>query len=104
LWKYHFLLILRKLPDSLNEVIEMKITTMREKLVDEISQIPDEKVPEIFDFIHHFRLGLNVKESNPQNILKLAGSWNDMSEADFTEFQNELKSRRKNAFTSRRNK
>jgi hypothetical protein len=97
------LLILRKLPDSLQEVIEMKISKMREKLVDEISQIPDEKVPEIFDFIHHFRLGLDLKISNPQKILKLAGSWNDMSEADFSEFQNGIKSRRKNAFISRRN-
>lgn len=44
----------------------MKVPTMREKLFDEIAKIPDEKLPEIFKFLHDFRLGLGVKASNPQ--------------------------------------
>ena len=81
----------------------MKVSTIREKLFDEISKIQDEKVPEIFEFLHYFRLGLGIKASNPQKILQLAGSWNDMSENDFEDFLNDVKTRRKNAFISRRN-
>ncbi|MBC8181086.1 hypothetical protein H8E88_08180 [candidate division KSB1 bacterium] len=82
----------------------MEVSTMREKLYDEIAKIPDEKVSEIFDFLHYFRLGLGVKSSNPQNILKLAGSWKDMSEDDYNDFLDDLTTRRKNAFISRRNR
>ena len=82
----------------------MKVSPMREKLFDEIAKIPDEKLPEIFDFLHYFRLGLGVEVSTPQKILKLAGSWKDMSEDDFDEFLNDVTTRRKNAFSSRRNR
>jgi len=82
----------------------MKASTMREKLFDEIAKIPDEKVAEIFDFLHHFRVGLGVKASNPQKTLKLAGGWQDMSEDDFKDFLNDVTTRRKNAFISRRNR
>ena len=82
----------------------MEVSTMREKLFDEIAKIPDEKVPEIFDFLYYFRLGLGIKLSNPQKILKLAGSWKDMSEDDFDDFLNDVTTRRKNAFISRRNR
>jgi len=82
----------------------MKVSTMREKLFDEIAKIPDEKVHEIFEFLHYFRLGLGVKASNPQKILQLAGSWKDMSEDDFKDFLNDVTTRRKNAFISRRNR
>lgn len=82
----------------------MKVSTMREKLFDEIAKIPDEKVHEIFDFLHYFRLGLGIKASNPQKILQLAGSWKDMSEDDFEDFLNDVTTRRKNAFISRRNR
>lgn len=82
----------------------MKTSTIREKLFDEISRIPDEKMPEIFDFLHHFRLGLESKSSNPQKTLQLAGSWSDMSEDDFQDFLNDVKNRRTKAFISRRNR
>lgn len=77
---------------------------MREKLIDEIAKIPDEKVPEIFDFLYYFRLGLSAKNPNPKKILQLAGKWQDMSETDFEEFLSNIQSRRKNAFISRRNR
>ena len=82
----------------------MRVSTMREKIFDEIAKIPDEKVHEIFDLLHHFRLGLKVKTSNPQKILQLAGSWKDMSEDDFEDFVNDVTTRRKNAFIFRRSR
>ncbi|MFZ5516804.1 MAG: hypothetical protein ACOY90_09215 [Candidatus Zhuqueibacterota bacterium] len=77
---------------------------MRKKLLDEISKIPDDKVPVIFDFLHYFRLGLGMKASSPEKILQLAGSWKDMTEDDFEDFLNDVKTRRKNAFMSRSNR
>jgi hypothetical protein len=82
----------------------MNALKTRNKLIDEISRIPDERLPDIYNLIHYFRLGLNVKEKNPAKILKLAGSWKDMPEEDFDDFLEEIRTRRKNAFLSRRNR
>lgn len=82
----------------------MKVSMLRDKLLEEISKIPDDRVPEVFNFLHHFRLGLSVKSSNPREILKFAGNWNDMSEKDFDDFPQDVTARRKNAFISRRNR
>lgn len=82
----------------------MPVSTLRDKLLEEISKIPDDKVPEIFDFLYHFRVGLGVNRSNPQKILQFAGSWENMSENDFMNFLNDVTTRRKNAFITRRNR
>jgi hypothetical protein len=82
----------------------MQVTTMREKILDEIAKIPDEKVPEIFDFIHYFRMGLGQKTTNPQKILQLAGSWKDLTDDEYNEFIENIMNRRKGAFNSRRNR
>jgi len=80
----------------------MKATTIRKKLFDEITKIPEEKLPALYDFLYYFRLGLVTETSNPQKTLQLAGSWNDMSDEDFNEFLEDIKSRRRTAFSSRR--
>lgn len=74
----------------------------RNKLLDEIAKIPEDKLTYLYNFIHYFRLGLEVKKPDSQKIMQLAGSWNDMPEDDFAEFMNEIKNRRSKAFTSRR--
>ena len=79
----------------------MEVQNLRNKLLDEVTKIPDDKIPEIFDFLYHFRLGLEVKKSNPQKILQLAGSWEDMSDLDFKDFLDEIKNRREKAILSR---
>jgi len=82
----------------------MEASLLKNKLLEEISKIPDDRVPEIFDFLHYFRIGLNIKTTNPQKVLQLAGSWNDMSENEFEDFLSDIASRRKNAFILRRNR
>lgn len=52
----------------------MRTSAMLKKIISEISKIPDEKVPEIFDIISNVRLGLVVDTSNTQKILQFAGS------------------------------
>ena len=80
----------------------MKTSMTRNKLLDEIAKIPEDKLAYLHNFVHYFRLGVEVKKPNPQKIMQLAGSWNDMPEEDFSEFMDEIKNRRSKAFSSRR--
>jgi len=76
----------------------------KQKVVNELDQIPQEKLPEIYDLIHHYRLGLEQRGGQGQRtqILALAGSWRDMSEEHFTTFLQEIRDRRSRAFRRRR--
>jgi len=40
---------------------------LQEQLIEEIKQIPNEKLAEIYDLIHYFRLGL-IKEKQAKTI------------------------------------
>ena len=79
----------------------MEAQTLRNKVLEEVTKIPDDKIPEIFDFLYHFRLGLGAKKSNPKKILQLAGSWKDISDKEFEDFLDDIKKRRAKAFLSR---
>ena len=47
---------------------------LKEQLIAEINQIPDNKIPEILDVIHYFRLGLTQEKpkTNQQRPIGLA--------------------------------
>ena len=74
----------------------------KQKVVDEIEQIPREKLPEIYDLIHHYRLGIEQRGANQSQILALAGGWSDMPEDEFSDFLDEITTRRSRAFQRRR--
>ena len=39
-----------------------------QKIIDELNKIPEDKLNQIYEFIHYFRLGLNQEESsNPDD-------------------------------------
>jgi len=57
-----------------------KASMMREMLFHDISQITDEKVPEIFNFFSSLRFGLGKQISNPEKILKPARSLDFMND------------------------
>lgn len=82
----------------------MRESAIRSKLLEEIAEIPEDRLLDIYNLIHYFRLGLQVKKINPKRIMQLAGSWNDMSQDDFDEFLGDIMARRKKAFSSRRNR
>ena len=47
------------------------VNSLREQLVDEIRQIPDDKLPEVLDVIHYFRVGVESSEQDKsKNINK----------------------------------
>lgn len=57
----------------------------------QLSQIPTQYLPQISDYLKGFSKAVRSKEENRQEILKLAGSWNDMSEEDFQDYRQETK-------------
>lgn len=79
----------------------MEVSIIRDKVVEEIRLIPEHKLPEIYDFIHYFRLGLQNSKENIDQIMKFAGCWKDMPEKVFNEFSEEIAERRKQAFSRR---
>ncbi|MCD4817713.1 MAG: hypothetical protein K8S23_03355 [Candidatus Cloacimonetes bacterium] len=76
--------------------------TVRIEILKEIELLPEEKLNEIYELIHFFRLGLQRSKSKNKSIMDFAGIWKDLSDKDFNEFSHEMKIRRKNAFNSRR--
>ena len=75
---------------------------IRIKVLKEIQLLPEEKLKEIYDLIHFFRLGFQKVKRKNESIMNFAGIWKEMSEKDFNNFSNEVEMRRKNAFITRR--
>lgn len=79
----------------------MTTSELRNKLRDEIRDLPDSRLQEVFDIIHFFRLGLEREPpTTVSDVMRFAGAWEDMEDADG--FEAELRERRHAAFASRR--
>jgi hypothetical protein len=80
----------------------MESPPLREQVLDEIRLIPEEKLFELYELIHDFRLDLSKTRSTP-HIMQFAGCWQDLPDDVFTDFSEEIELRRQQAFTQRRN-
>lgn len=80
----------------------MSESIIRERVIEEIRLIPENKLSEIYDFIHYFRVGLQKSKVNIDQIMKFAGCWRDMPDDVFNEFLDDIEQRRKLAFSRRR--
>lgn len=71
----------------------MTTSELRNKLRDEIRELPDSHLPEVFDIIHFFRLGLESDSpTTVSDVMRFAGGWEDMEDPDG--FEVELRERR----------
>jgi hypothetical protein len=76
---------------------------IKSKVLQEIDLIPDDKLADLYNFIHYFRLGLErSKIIKPKPIMAFAGCWKDMSDEMFNDFTAEIRQRRQQAFARRR--
>jgi len=75
----------------------MNYSTPKNKIIEEINLIPEDKLIELYDLIHGFRLTLKPSENNVNEIMKFAGCWQDLSEEEFTDFSQEIEQRRQNS-------
>lgn len=92
----------------------MESSNLRREVIKEINLIPEEKLTELYNFIHHFRLGdiepsietiisSHKKDSTfSERIMQFAGAWNDMSDEVFADLSEEIVTRRSSAFLGRR--
>ncbi|MCG6137838.1 MAG: hypothetical protein MET45_24910 [Nostoc sp. LLA-1] len=80
----------------------MDSLNIRTKVIKEIALIPEEKLEELYNFIHSFRLDVEVSQYSVDQNMKFAGCWNDMSEEMFANFNEEIMTRRQQAFLERR--
>jgi hypothetical protein len=75
---------------------------IRDKVLEEIQLIPEDKIEELYHMIHDFRLGLETSDEKVNRTMQFAGSWNDMPVETFSQFSEELAQRRRHAFARRR--
>ncbi len=75
---------------------------IRDRVIDEIKRIPENKLSEVYDFLHFFRLGLQKSKGPVEQTIKFAGCWNDMPDEVFNDFFEEITQRREMAVSRRR--
>jgi hypothetical protein len=71
-------------------------------IIEEIKLIPEDKISELYDFIHFYRLGLETVREDTADIMRFAGCWEDMPEEEFQDFLEEIEERRQQTFSRRR--
>lgn len=81
----------------------MEISEIQAKVIEEIRLVPQDRLPELFNFIHFFRIGLKSVENAPSEIMRFAGCWQDMTDEEFKELSDEIETRRRQTF-SRKNR
>jgi hypothetical protein len=72
----------------------MKISELRNKLLAEIQQVPEDQLIDLYNLIHAFRLNTVDSDDHDKAILKFAGCWNEMPNETYTEFVDEIVTRR----------
>ncbi|HLO88106.1 MAG TPA: hypothetical protein VK203_24305 [Nostocaceae cyanobacterium] len=80
----------------------MDSLNLRTKLITEINLVPQDKLEELYNLIHYFRLGVEVSKAQTNPTMKFAGCWDDMSDEVFANFNAEINARRQEAFLGRR--
>jgi len=75
---------------------------IREKVIEELKKIPDEKMEKIYEFISHIRTNHQNSITNVDLIMGFAGCWSDMPDDVFSDITQEMSGRRAQAFAERR--
>jgi hypothetical protein len=79
----------------------MTASQLRARLEEEIRELPDSRLQEVYELIHVFRLGLQREQVQDANdVMRFAGAWDDLY--DFDAFDAEIRARRRTAFSTRR--
>ncbi len=79
----------------------MNASVLRVKMIEEINRFPEERLPELYDIIYFFRVGVETVKRDPGDIMQFAGCWQDMPDEEFDVFLAEIVERRQQAFTRR---
>lgn len=77
----------------------MKNSVTRDEVIEEVELVPEDRIPELFDVVHDFRIERCSKGS--RGIMRFAGSWKVWTDIEFQGFLDETRDRRSRAFSSR---
>lgn len=80
----------------------MDLLNIRTKVITEINLIPEDKLEELYNFIHYWRLNGESSPGSLEQTMQFAGCWNDMSDETFANFSEEINIPRQQAFFERR--
>jgi len=80
----------------------MSPSVEREKVLEEVHRIPEDKLAEVYAILHYFRLGIEASRDPMRSVMRYAGCWQDMPEEMFVGFIQEIAARRQAAFSRRR--
>jgi hypothetical protein len=80
----------------------MSQSAEKARVLEEISLIPEDRLSEIYQLLHYFRLGLEASRGRAQSVMRFAGCWRNMPDATFEAFMKEVSQRRHQAFLGRR--
>ena len=50
----------------------MSASVLRRKVLEEINRVPEEKLGEVYEVIHFFRLGVETLKNSPEDIMQFA--------------------------------
>ena len=81
----------------------MSDAELRVKLIEELQRIPDDKLTQIYDLIHHLRVESETRDRSLETM-QFAGCWADLPDPIYAEFLEDLPTRRQQAFSQRRNR
>jgi hypothetical protein len=80
------------------------MASIKEKIIKEVEKIPKNKIAELYDVIHLFRIEIESLQKAPKDrrieAVKFFGIWKDMSPEENTVLD-EILSRRKRAYRER---
>jgi hypothetical protein len=81
-------------PQSLSwEHEPMNSSELRTQVWQEIQQVPEDKLVELYHLIHTFRL--QAEPTNQQPTLQFAGCWNDLPDDTYSEFLDDISLRKR---------
>lgn len=65
---------------------------IQKQVLEEIKRIPENKLAELYNLLHAFRLGIQSPMDSSEQIMQFAGSWNDMPDEVFNDFMGNFNS------------
>ncbi|MBI4670117.1 MAG: hypothetical protein HY741_00400 [Chloroflexi bacterium] len=80
----------------------MSSSIERERVIEEIRRLPENRLDEIYSLLHFFRIGLETSRDKIKPIMQFAGAWSEMSEDTFADFMRSITTRRQEASAGRR--
>lgn len=77
---------------------------IKEKIIEEVEKIPEDKIAEVYDFVHLFRIGIEsqrkIIKDKRQAALKFFGIWKNISDKEKAAFD-DIQLRRQRTYRER---